>query len=139
MLCLAQTKRFIDPSTGECQFEDTDLVQRARFSGMDDTILLNLSTTLIGILQNSDDDDELSQSQLASLVPEGYSTAPMSVAVSEAVEGIKRAGSPNHRLDVTDLKLLSITQLDILNDGERSRQKRVRLVHLAEPCLLGRY
>ena len=118
ILRLSQTREVIDPTTGRSSFEDTDLIQRARNLGMDDITLRRMSSSFLNNLRNSDTTG-LSQSQLASLVPEGYTTAPASTLDSEAANASRNASKPSHRQensDISDLDLLTLSQYDISSD-----------------------
>lgn len=46
---LAETKQSTDPATGKTTLEDTDLVKRARSFGMDDTVIMDLTSKLASV------------------------------------------------------------------------------------------
>ncbi|KAL9090461.1 MAG: hypothetical protein Q9165_005222, partial [Trypethelium subeluteriae] len=118
VLRLGQTGKVVDRTTGQSRLEDTDLAQRARAMGMNEALLLNISSILRS-LQNGHGADKISQSLLASLTPEGYTSEARATHDSEATNTIKHASKPSHRmdnLDVPNLELLALTEFDIAKD-----------------------
>ena len=103
---LAQTNQVVDPQSGERRLEDTDLVNRARAQGMEERTLLGLSSVLSEI-NESHDEDVLSQSRLASLIPDGYRTASASELNRRATSSSKNSKHSGHRMSRRELLELS--------------------------------
>jgi hypothetical protein len=106
MLRIGQTKHLTDPATGKKVMGETELVKRARSTGIDDATMMTASS----ILQKSSNDEEIPESVLATL-PEGYKTARMSEYKKH-----RRSSDPNKNASLSARELLDVLKLDIISD-----------------------
>jgi hypothetical protein len=100
---IGHTKIVADPATGKRALENTPLVGRARFDGLDDETMIQMSS----LLQDRNTDQTLPQALLASL-PKGYSNSPF--------PEYKRGSSAFSKGISGDREMLNLLKLDIIND-----------------------
>ncbi|OXV06093.1 hypothetical protein Egran_06139 [Elaphomyces granulatus] len=103
LLRLSQTKHVTDPVTGKKVMENTELVKRARSIGIDDAMMMKMSS----ITQKSSIDRGITESVLAAL-PEGYKSARL--------PEYNRDGNNPSKGILSSRELLDLIKLDITSD-----------------------
>lgn len=106
MLRLGQTKRIVDPATGELRLEETDLVRKARAGGMADEVILQMTSTLDRQRPTGESDAALS-----AMLPAGYRLMPMSDLKTWAGDSRQHPKS-GHHIEMSGTDLLDLVKVD---------------------------
>lgn len=116
MVRMAQTKRVTDPKTGKKKLDDTDLVRRARASGMPEALLLDMSSSLVMNLKGGRNEMPMPIPDiLQDAVPEGYRTQ-WGADLKNRPGGKSRSGGGRDAATVSRRDMLELLKWDIFRD-----------------------